>query len=297
MPHPFALAAAAAAGALLATLLTRHQRDAPRSPNVRHVVLVQLKPETPAAAIDAMLAALRRLPAQIPTILRLEVGRQLASLDDNARSLALAPGGSIDLQATYVPLNKLAAQDPNKLLAQIGSWVPAQTARIGIATRRSAASSSSRRKATTRRTRPTRRTWPRSRTSSCRTWSTGGARRCRSLLTTTCGSLRRGRAARRRGAAGNGSRSRCASTRRGWSSSTWTRILFGRRRGIDARTEPSSLAASGGTSASGRRCKRRSCGAGGTTILYFAAATAARSGSSRATRPPTNAARAWRGSP
>ena len=45
---------------------------------------------------------------------------QLASLDDNARSLALAPGGSIDLQATYVPLNKLAAQDPNKLLAQIG---------------------------------------------------------------------------------------------------------------------------------------------------------------------------------
>lgn len=82
MPQPFALAAAAAAGALLATLLTRHQRDAPRSPNVRHVVLVQLKPETPAAAIDAMLAALRRLPAQIPTILRLEVGRQLASLDD-----------------------------------------------------------------------------------------------------------------------------------------------------------------------------------------------------------------------
>ena len=82
MPQPFALAAAAAAGALLATLLTRRQRDAPQSPNVRHVVLVQLKPETPAAAVDAMLAALRRLPAQIPTILRLEVGRQLSSLDD-----------------------------------------------------------------------------------------------------------------------------------------------------------------------------------------------------------------------
>ena len=38
--------------------------------------------EATSDAVDAMLAALRRLPARIPTILRIEVGRQLASLDD-----------------------------------------------------------------------------------------------------------------------------------------------------------------------------------------------------------------------
>ena len=78
---PLALAAAAAAGALAATLLARRRRT-PATSRVRHMVLVQLKPGTPSDAVDAMLAALRRLPDKIPTILRIEVGRQLASLDD-----------------------------------------------------------------------------------------------------------------------------------------------------------------------------------------------------------------------
>ena len=83
MPQaPLALAAAAAAGALLATLLARRRRRTPAPSCVRHTVLVQLKPGTPSDAVDAMLAALRRLPARIPTILRIEVGRQVASLDD-----------------------------------------------------------------------------------------------------------------------------------------------------------------------------------------------------------------------
>ena len=78
---PLALAAAAAAGYLAATLLARRRRT-PAPSRVRHMVLVQLKPGTPSDAVDAMLAALRRLPARIPTILRIEVGRQVASLDD-----------------------------------------------------------------------------------------------------------------------------------------------------------------------------------------------------------------------
>ena len=78
---PLALAAAAAAGAMVATLLARRRRT-PAPSRVRHMVLVQLKPGTPSDAVDAMLAALRRLPARIPTILRIEVGRQVASLDD-----------------------------------------------------------------------------------------------------------------------------------------------------------------------------------------------------------------------
>ena len=82
MPQsPLALAAAAAAGYLAATLLARRRRT-PAPSRVRHMVLVQLKPGTPSDAVDAMLAALRRLPARIPTILRIEVGRQLARLDD-----------------------------------------------------------------------------------------------------------------------------------------------------------------------------------------------------------------------
>ena len=83
MPQsPLALAAAAAAGALLATLLARRRRRTHAPSRVRHMVLVQLKPGTPSDAVDAMLAALRRLPDKIPTILRIEVGRQVASLDD-----------------------------------------------------------------------------------------------------------------------------------------------------------------------------------------------------------------------
>ena len=83
MPQaPLALAAAAAVGALLATLLARRRRRTPAPARVRHMVLVKLKPGTPSDAVDAMLAALRRLPARIPTILRIEVGRQVASLDD-----------------------------------------------------------------------------------------------------------------------------------------------------------------------------------------------------------------------
>ena len=78
---PLALAAAAAAGAMVATLLARRRRT-PAPSRVRHMVLVKLKPGTPSDAVDAMLAALRRLPARIPTILRMEVGRQVASLDD-----------------------------------------------------------------------------------------------------------------------------------------------------------------------------------------------------------------------
>ena len=79
---PLALAAAAAAGAVVATLLARRRRRTPAPARVRHMVLVKLKPGTPSDAVDAMLAALRRLPARIPTILRIEVGRQVASLDD-----------------------------------------------------------------------------------------------------------------------------------------------------------------------------------------------------------------------
>ena len=83
MPQsPIALAAAAAAGALAATLLARRRRRTPAPSRVRHMVLVKLKPGTPSDAVDAMLAALRRLPARIPTILRIEVGRQVASIDD-----------------------------------------------------------------------------------------------------------------------------------------------------------------------------------------------------------------------
>ena len=83
MPQaPLALAAAAAAGALVATLLARRRRRTPAPSRVRHMVLVKLKPGTPSDAVDVMLAALRRLPDKIPTILRIEVGRQLASIDD-----------------------------------------------------------------------------------------------------------------------------------------------------------------------------------------------------------------------
>ena len=62
-PQSLALAAAAAAGALVATLLARRRRRTPAPSRVRHMVLVQLKPGTPSDAVDAMLAALRRLPA------------------------------------------------------------------------------------------------------------------------------------------------------------------------------------------------------------------------------------------
>ena len=57
------------------------------------MVLVQLKPGTPSDAVDAMLAALRRLPARIPTILRMEIGRQHAAVDDG-RNVAL--GGVVE---------------------------------------------------------------------------------------------------------------------------------------------------------------------------------------------------------
>ena len=75
-PQSLALAAAAAAGAMVATLLARRRRT-PAPSRVRHMVLVKLKPGTPSDSVDAMLAALRRLPARIPTILRIEVGRQV----------------------------------------------------------------------------------------------------------------------------------------------------------------------------------------------------------------------------
>ena len=103
---PLALAAAAAAGAVVATLLARRRRRTPAPARVRHMVLVKLKPGTPSDAVDAMLAALRRLPARIPTILRIEVGRQELEVISNGEHISFTCakiGSLLDVQESKDP--------------------------------------------------------------------------------------------------------------------------------------------------------------------------------------------------
>lgn len=103
-----ARAVAAVAGAcagVLVTLAVMQRRKKACKPKkkkpakvatLRHIVLVKLKPGTPDEAIEAMLAGLAELPKKIPTILRMEIGRQHAAVDDG-RNVAL--GGVVEFAA------------------------------------------------------------------------------------------------------------------------------------------------------------------------------------------------------
>ena len=103
-----AQAVAAVAGAcagVLVTLAVMQRRKKACKPKkkkpakvatLRHIVLVKLKPDTPDEAIEAMLAGLAELPKKIPTILRMEIGRQHAAVDDG-RNVAL--GGVVEFAA------------------------------------------------------------------------------------------------------------------------------------------------------------------------------------------------------
>ena len=66
-----AAAAVGAAGAIAAQLLLKKRSV------IRHHVLLKLKPETTDATVDLILARLRLMPATIPSIRRIEVGRQI----------------------------------------------------------------------------------------------------------------------------------------------------------------------------------------------------------------------------
>ena len=44
--------------------------------------MIQLKPDTPDAAIATIMRELDKMSKKIPTIVNFEVGRQLASVDD-----------------------------------------------------------------------------------------------------------------------------------------------------------------------------------------------------------------------
>lgn len=107
----FALGAAvgAAAGAVATYFLAlRSRTQTAASARVRHTVLVSLKPGTPDAAIDAMLAALNAMPARIPSILRIEVGRQISAVDDGRNA---SIGGIVEFadEAAY----RAYASDPH----------------------------------------------------------------------------------------------------------------------------------------------------------------------------------------
>lgn len=52
---------------------------------IRHCVLLHLRPDAPEEAADAIVAALRTLPAQIPEIRGYEVGIDLGWREGNAR--------------------------------------------------------------------------------------------------------------------------------------------------------------------------------------------------------------------
>ena len=94
-----AVAIGAASGAALTWLALR------RKSHIRHIVLVKLKPETPDEAIAEILEKLAELPAKIPTILRMEIGRQRAAVDDG-RNVTL--GGVVEFatDADYVAYAK-----------------------------------------------------------------------------------------------------------------------------------------------------------------------------------------------
>ena len=97
-----AQAVAAVAGAcagVLVTLAVMQRRKKACKPKkkkpakvatLRHIVLVKLKPDTPDEAIEAMLAGLAELPKKIPTILRMEIGRQHAAVDDGRNVTVVA---------------------------------------------------------------------------------------------------------------------------------------------------------------------------------------------------------------
>jgi hypothetical protein len=107
----FALGAAAgaAAGAAVAYyVLTKRRGVARPAARIRHTVLVTLKPDTPDAAVDAMLTALNDMPNHIPSILRLEIGRQIAAVDDGRNA---SIGGVVEFadEASY----KAYAKDPH----------------------------------------------------------------------------------------------------------------------------------------------------------------------------------------
>ena len=92
----------ASAGALATWLaLRRRTPKLSTTSRIRHSVLVKLKPDTPEAAVDRMLEALAELPAKIPSIQRMEIGRQVAVVDDGRNA---SIGGIVEFacEADYV---------------------------------------------------------------------------------------------------------------------------------------------------------------------------------------------------
>jgi hypothetical protein len=50
---------------------------------LKHIVLIKLNPDAPAGASSQIMAALRGLPAEIPEILALDVGKNVVESDRN----------------------------------------------------------------------------------------------------------------------------------------------------------------------------------------------------------------------
>jgi hypothetical protein len=70
---------------------------------LRHVVLIELKPETSPATVDEIATALRALPGQIPAIRTYEVSVDLGLQDGNATLAIVAGFDDADGWRTYGP--------------------------------------------------------------------------------------------------------------------------------------------------------------------------------------------------
>jgi len=79
---------------------------------LKHIVLIQLKPDAPASAADRIMAALRELPTSIPEIAALDVGRNVV---DSERNLDL--GLIVDF-ADRAALDRYAAHPDHVAVVQ-----------------------------------------------------------------------------------------------------------------------------------------------------------------------------------
>jgi hypothetical protein len=70
---------------------------------LRHVVLIELKPDTPTETVDELVTALRALPPQIPAIRTYEVTRDIGLAEGNATVAVVAGFDDADGWRTYGP--------------------------------------------------------------------------------------------------------------------------------------------------------------------------------------------------
>jgi len=70
---------------------------------LRHMVLIELKPETPSATVQGIVDALRALPAQIEAIRSYEVNVDLGLVDGNATIGVVAGFDDVEGWRTYGP--------------------------------------------------------------------------------------------------------------------------------------------------------------------------------------------------